>query len=64
MLKNLLAEKIAHRLTNQEMANIIGTSRLTYENKVRNDKFTVSECKAFMKYFNKTFEVLFATDND
>ena len=46
MLKNLLAEKIAHRLTNQEMANIIGTSRLTYENTVRNDKFKVSEgCK-------------------
>lgn len=64
MLKNLLAEKIARRLTNQEMANIIGVSRPTYENKVRNGKFTVSECKAFMKYFNETFEVLFKSDND
>ncbi len=64
MFKNLLVEKISHRLTNQEMANIIGIQRPTYESKMRSNNFNVSECKKYMKYFGKPFEYLFATDDE
>lgn len=64
MLKNLIAEKAIHRLSNQQMADIIGVSRPTFENKMRSERFTVSECQRFLKYFGKTFEYLFATDEE
>lgn len=64
MLKNLVAEKAIHRLSNQQMADILGVSRPTFESKMKSERFTVSECQRLLKYFNKTFEYLFATDDD
>lgn len=63
MLRNLVAEKAIHRLSNQQMADIIGVSRPTFESKMKSERFTVSECQRFIKYFGKTFEYLFATDD-
>lgn len=60
MYKNLIAEKAIHRLTNQQMANIIGVSRLTYEKRMRTGKFTAGDCKKLCEYFGKDFETLFA----
>lgn len=63
MLRNLVAEKAIHRLSNQQMADIIGVSRPTFESKMKSERFTVRECQRFIKYFGKTFEYLFATDD-
>lgn len=59
MFANLLGQKAVHRLTNDDMARLIGVSRPSYESKIRTGKFTVRECKALMNYFGKTFEFLF-----
>lgn len=63
-LKNLVAEKAMHRCTNQDIANVLGVSRATYEQKMRTGRFTLSECKKLMRYFNKDFAYLFATDDE
>lgn len=64
MLRNLVVEKINRKLTNQQMADIAHISRPAYEKKVRNETFTLSECKRYIDYFDSTFEYLFATNCD
>lgn len=63
MFKNLIAEKAIHRLSNQRMAEIAGVSRPTFESKMKNGHFTAIECWKLIRYFGKTFEHLFATDD-
>lgn len=63
MHKNLIAEKAVNGLTNQQMADIIGVCRTTYEQKMRSGRFAVAECFKFSEYFSRTFEYLFATDD-
>lgn len=63
MFKNLIAEKAIHRLSNQRMAEIVGISRPTFEGKMKNGHFTAIECWKLIRYFGKTFEYLFATDD-
>lgn len=63
MFPNLLGQKAYHHMTNEDMAKVIGTSRVSYENKIKTGKFTVRECNKFIAYFNKPFEYLFATDD-
>lgn len=62
MFPNLLGQKAYHRMSNEDMARIIGVSRKTYENKAASGKFTAEECKKYCVYFKKNFEYLFATD--
>lgn len=64
MYPNLLGQKAYHHLTSQDMADIIGVSRRTYEQKIQSGRFTPEECKKFMSAFNKGFEYLFASDED
>lgn len=64
MYPNLLGQKAYHHLTDEEMGQIIGVSRNTYSQKMRNGRFWPSECQAYCKYFKKSFEYLFATDED
>ena len=59
-----LRQKAYHRLTDDDMGKIIGVSRNTYNQKLRNGRFWPNECKAFCMYFNKPFDYLFATEEE
>lgn len=63
MYVNLLGQKAYHHLTDADMAKIIGVSRNAYCQKMRSGRFWPDECKTFCKYFNKSFEYLFETEN-
>ena len=63
MFPNLFGQKAYHRLSNDDMAEIIGVSRKCYENKAKSGKFTAVECAKYCNHFKKTFEYLFATDD-
>lgn len=64
MFPNLLGQKAVHKLSDADMADIIGVSRTSYQQKVKSGRFTPAECKALCKYFNKSFAYLFALDGD
>lgn len=64
MYPGLLGQKAIHRLSNNDMAKIVGLSRTAYEQKLRSGRFTPEECKKFIRYFDKSFEYLFATDDE
>ena len=64
MYANLLEQKDYYHLTDEDMGNIIGVSRNIYSQKLRSGRFWPSECRAFCRYFNKSFEYLFATEPD
>lgn len=64
MYPNLLGQKAYHRLTDDDMAKIIGVSRNSYQQKVKSGRFTPAECKAFCDYFGKRFDYLFADNED
>lgn len=64
MFPNLLGQKAAHKLTDTDMANIIGVSRNSYRQKMRSGRFIVSECRAFCTYFAKDFAYLFSDEGD
>lgn len=64
MFPNLLGQKAFHRMTDDDMAAVIGISRNSYQQKIKSGRFTADECKAFCNYFGKRFEYLFASDED
>ena len=64
MYPNLLGQKAYHKLTEDDMAGIIGISRTSYQKKMKSGRFTPTECKVLCEHFNKPFEYLFATDDD
>lgn len=64
MYANLLEQKANRKMSNEDMAKIIGVSRNSYEAKIKSGRFTSQECFKYIKYFNKPFEFLFATDDD
>lgn len=64
MFKNLDAEQARHSYTNQRMADMVGISRVSYENKKKTGKFTALEAKKMCKIFKVKFDYLFATDDD
>lgn len=64
MFPNLLGQKAYHRMSDEDMAKVIGVSRNSYQQKIRSGRFTPSECKAFCDYFHKRFEYLFAEDGE
>lgn len=64
MFRNLEAEQARLNLTNVEVANMLGMSRNTYEQKKKTGKFNRPEIVALLTLFNAEFEYLFATDND
>ncbi len=64
LFKNLNAEQARHSYTNQRMADMVGISRVSYENKKKNGKFTALEAKKMCKIFKVKFDYLFATDED
>ena len=64
MYANLLGQKAYFHLTDEDMGNIIGVNRSTYSQKIRSGRFWPSECQAFCRYFNKSFDYLFATETE
>lgn len=64
MYANLLGQKAYHHLTDEDMGKIIGVSRNAYSQKIKSGRFWPSECKALCKYFNMSFNYLFATEDD
>lgn len=64
MYPNLMGQKAVHKLTDEQMADIISVSRITYIRKMANGDFTVPECKSFCRYFGKPFDYLFSTQEE
>nr|DAT39407.1 MAG TPA: SOS-response transcriptional repressor [Caudoviricetes sp.] len=64
MFKNLDAEQARFSMTNQQVANKIGISRVSYENKKKTGKFTALEAKKLCKMFKVKFDYLFATEGE
>ena len=64
MFPNLLGQKAVHKLTDADMAKIIGVSRNTYQQKAKSGRFTPSECKALCHHFQKSFAYLFAVEGE
>lgn len=64
MYPNLLGQKESKRINNTQLASVIGVSRETMRHKLRTGNFTAAECKTLCKYFDKSFEYLFATNDE
>lgn len=64
MLRNLNAEQARADLSNQEVASILGMSRVTYEKKKNTGNFTRSEIAKLLNLFKCKFEYLFAMDGE
>ena len=64
MFPNLMGQKAYHKLTSEDMGKIIGVSRTAYESKMQSGRFTPAECKAYCEHFSKSFDFLFATDEE
>ena len=62
MFRNLEAEQARFGLSNSDVANKLGISRNSYENKKKTGKFTTFEIKMLCKLFRCKFDYLFQTD--
>ena len=59
LFRNLEAEQARKGYTNSDVANLLGISRVSYENKKKTGKFTTFEIKILCKTFNVEFDYLF-----
>ena len=64
MFRNLDAEQARNAMTNKDVADSLGISRVSYENKKKTGKFTTFEIKKLCTMFNCSFDYLFETDTD
>lgn len=64
MFPNLRAEQARADMTNTDVANVLGISRVTYEQKKRSGKFNVDESRKLCELFKCEFGYLFARDNE
>ena len=62
MFRNLEAEQARLGLSNSDVAEKLGISRNSYENKKKTGKFTTFEIKMLCKLFRCKFDYLFQTD--
>ena len=62
MFRNLEAEQARFGYTNQMVADKVGISRVSYENKKKTGKFTTTEIKTLCKLFKCKFDYLFSTE--
>lgn len=63
MFCNLEAEQHRKGMTDKEVADYLKISRVTYEMKKKNGKFTRNEIVLLLSLFNCTFEYLFETED-
>ena len=64
MFKNLNAEQARLGLTNSDVAERLGSSRVSYESKKKSGKFTTIEIKTLCNLFSCHFDYLFQTEED
>lgn len=62
MFPNLQAEQARKKMTNQQVANYLGISRRTYEQKKQSGRFLAIECNYLCTLFQCEFAYLFAVD--
>lgn len=62
MFRNLEAEQARYGLTNQQIADKLGVSRVSYESKKKTGKFTALEAKKLCRLFKVKFDYLFETE--
>lgn len=62
MFRNLEAEQTRKNMTNQEVAEVLGISRVSYERKKKNGKFNRAEIVILLRLFNCEFGYLFEID--
>lgn len=60
MFNNLEAEQARKQMTNQQVADYLGMSRVSYESKKKSGKFYVTEISKLCDLFDGDFEYLFA----
>lgn len=64
MFRNLEAEQARFGLSNSDVAQKLGISRNSYENKKKTGKFTTFEIKMLCRMFKCKFDYLFQTDGE
>ena len=64
MYPNLLGQKAYHKLTDAEMAEVIGVPRPSSSSQMISVRFAPGVCWKFFKFFGMSIEYLFATDDD
>lgn len=62
MFPNLRAEQSRRGMTNQQVADLLHISRVSYESKKKSGKFSVKESKLLCDIFKCEFLYLFAID--
>lgn len=64
MYPNLLGQKAYRKESNEDLATLLGVTRSTLEKKLETGKFTAIECQALCEHYGKSFEYLFATNDE
>ena len=64
MFPNLQAEQARRKMTNQQVADYLGVTRRTYEQKKSSGRFVAVECNRLCSLFKSDFSYLFATEED
>ncbi|QTE71906.1 hypothetical protein JRC49_03465 [Clostridiales bacterium FE2011] len=64
MFPHLYAMQGIHQLSMDDMGGIIGKSQSAFIQKMQNGSFTPCECKVLCQYFGKSFDYLFATQEE
>lgn len=64
MFRNLEAEQARFDLTNQNVADVLKISRVSYESKKKSGKFNTLEIKSLCKLFKCSFDYLFDESED
>lgn len=60
---NLKAEQARKNMTNQQVADYLGISRVTYESKKKSGRFYTTEIIKLCKLFNCEFSYLFNSES-
>ena len=64
MFPHLYAMQKIYGLSVDDMGDIIGKNQLAFTLKMQNGSFTPCECKVLCQYFRKSFDYLFATQEE
>ncbi len=64
MFANLEAEQSRKGMTNKQVADYLGMSRVSYENKKKTGKFYITEISKLCRLFACSYEYLFAVENN
>lgn len=63
MYNNLNAEQARAHMTNQQVAEKLGLSRVSYESKKKSGRFIARECAKLCALFGCSFDYLFESNS-